>query len=306
MKKSEWFIVLFPLFAVWIVDHLSKRWAMDLVGVHNYGILTLILRHNPGVMLGLFSDLPAVLRVVTLSTGGAFLVASYAIIQYLLPIKSLKLRLGLSILLGGIIGNVTDRIIWGHVIDFLVIGKGNFSTAAFNVADALQWVGYFLIVAAIIRDSELLWPENNSRKRLWINPRYQIKYSVLLMSVGLSLTLIGAVFAYTYLRVTIHELIGNNIVISNRFLIPFVITYIVISLAFCCILFLFGRILSHRSAGPIYAFEKYCEDLMIGKDRSLKLRAGDDFKDLEDLAEKIKPYLIRSDVAPVVKPDQTI
>ena len=57
------------------------------------------LHHNPGAMLGLFSDLPPVLRIVSLSTGGAFLVVIYALIQYLLPIKSLILRSGMSVLL---------------------------------------------------------------------------------------------------------------------------------------------------------------------------------------------------------------
>ena len=54
-------------------------------------------------------------------------------------------------------------------------------------------------------------------------------------------------------------------------------------------LFVFGRILSHRTAGPIYAFETYLRDLIRGKDRKFKLRKGDDFKHLEELADALRP-----------------
>lgn len=60
-----------------------------------------------------------------------------------------------------------------------------------------------------------------------------------------------------------------------------------ISMAFCALLFFVGLILSHRSAGPIYAFENFLEDLMKGKYRKLKLRAGDEFTHLEEVAENI-------------------
>jgi signal peptidase II len=238
-------------------------------------------------MLGLFAELPPVLRIVSLSTGGAFLVCTYAIIQYLLPIKSLRLRIGMSFLLGGIIGNVTDRIIWGYVVDFIIVGNSKFTSPAFNVADALQWVGYFLIIYAIVQESELLWPENDFRKRLWINRKFQLKYCLILVGVGLSLTVISLVFSYTFLRVTILELVGHNMYLANRFLMPFLITYVMICIFFCAASFLIGRIISHKIAGPIYSFEKYMEEALVGKYRDLKLRTKDDFRELEPLAKKI-------------------
>jgi signal peptidase II len=242
-------------------------------------------------MLGLFSDLPSVLRIVSLSTGGAFLLCTYALIQYLLPIKSLTLRTGLSILIGGIIGNVTDRIVWGYVVDFIVIGSPSLSSPAFNIADALQWVGYALIVYAIVREGELLWPENNVRKQYWVNMSFQLKYCFVLMGVGLSLTLICLVFSYTYMRVTIQELVGNNAFLLNKFLVPYVITFVIICVAFCAILFAVGRVISHRIAGPLYAFERFLHSSLEGKASSLKLRSGDEFKHLEELAAQVNERL---------------
>lgn len=290
MKKREWLIVMLPLVLVWVVDRLSKVWASKLTENLSYlnDYLHFALHHNHGAMLGLFSNLPIVLRVVTLSTAGAFLLCIYGIIQYLLPIKSLTLRTGLSILLGGIIGNVTDRIVWGYVVDFIIIGTPSLSSAAFNIADALQWIGYILIVTAIVREGDLLWPENNSRKVYWVNRSFQLKYCLMLMGVGLGLTLICAVFSYTYLRVTILELVGNNVFLMSKFLVPFTITFAIIAVAFAAILFSVGKQISHKIAGPLYAFERFLNDSLSGAEPPpLKLRAGDEFRHLEELATEI-------------------
>jgi len=298
MKKREWLIVFVPLFLTWTFDFVTKRWAQGLTGIESYGPINFILHHNPGAMLGLFSDLPPVLRVVSLSTGGAFLLCTYGIIQYLLPIKSLTLRSGLSILLGGILGNVTDRILYGHVVDFIVIGSPSLSSPAFNVADALQWVGYLLIVIAIVREGELLWPKNNTRKMYWINPGFQLKYCYFLLAIGLGVGVISLVFSYTYLRVTMLELTGNNQAILDKFLIPFTITFGFITIGFSAGLFTIGKIISHKIAGPIYAFEKFIADSLDGKNRPFKLRNHDEFKHLETLAIQIQNHLIKHGALP--------
>lgn len=301
IKPREWFIVFLPLLLTWGLDRLSKAWAANLSGVVRMGPLSFVLHHNHGAMLGLFTDLPGLLRIVTLSTGGAFILCLYAIIQYLLPIKSILLRSGLSVLVGGILGNVADRIFWGYVVDFIVLGSPGLSSPAFNLADAFQWVGYAMIVTAVIRESDLLWPEQDLRRHYWVNRRFQIKQSLLLTAVGLGLATISLVFSYTYLRVTIAELVGNNQFLINKFLVPFVITYTLICLVFCIALFALGKYISHRIAGPLYAFEKFLQDNLEGKDRPLKLRAGDEFKHLEALAEKVRTQL--KDLRPAeVKP----
>lgn len=304
MKRDEWLIIFLPLVVTWYLDRITKNFALGLEQVKSYWFLHFSLHHNPGAMLGLFSDLPPVLRVVSLSTGGAFLVCTYALIQYLLPIKSLVLRSGMSILLGGILGNVTDRILWGHVVDFIILGwQDQIASPAFNVADALQWVGYALIVYAIIRDGEILWPENNNRRRYWINPHFQLKYCYILLGVGFGISLITLVFSYTYIRVTVIELVGTNQMLLEKFLGPFAITFALISLGFSVGLFAVGKIISHKIAGPIYAFEMYMQDLINaqkgqGQIREFKLRAHDEFKNLEKLAYQIRTAVLDSRIPP--------
>ncbi len=52
----------------------------------------------------------------------------------------------LTLILGGAIGNVIDRVLYGHVIDFLDIYIGNWHWPAFNVADSAICIGAVLFV----------------------------------------------------------------------------------------------------------------------------------------------------------------
>ena len=309
MKKKEWLIVILPLVLTWGIDRITKMWAQALPGHLSYGWLHFYLHHNQGAMLGLFADLPPILRVVSLSTGGAFLVCTYALIQYLLPIKSLRLRSGMSILLGGILGNVTDRVIMGYVVDFILFGNNSWLSPAFNMADALQWVGYGLIVVALVRENEILWPKENNRKSYWVNKQFQLKYSFFLLGIGLCIGLVGLVFSYTYLRVTIIQLVGQNQILLDRFLIPYAITFSCVCMGAAMCLFTIGKVISHKIAGPIYAFEKYVNEILSNEKnashRKFKLRTKDEFKHLEELAHHLSARIAeyKSQLAPVAKPE---
>lgn len=52
----------------------------------------------------------------------------------------------LTLILGGAIGNVIDRVLYGHVIDFLDIYVGNWHWPAFNVADSAICIGAVLYI----------------------------------------------------------------------------------------------------------------------------------------------------------------
>lgn len=298
MKRKDWLLVLAVLFLTLLVDQISKRWASAMTGEQTYGYLKLILVHNHGAMLGLFSELPAVLRIVTLSTSGVFILCLYALVQYLIPRRLMILRLSLSILVGGILGNVLDRIFYGYVIDFIALEIGDWHSPIWNAADVIQWIGYALMVYALFKYSEQLWPDQNERKTFWVNKRFQIKHSLFFMVTGLFLTLISAVFSYTYLRVTLEEIVGYNPALIDKFIRPFLVTFGVLALMFSLILFSVGKLISHRIAGPLYAFERFLKDILEGKGltkagAALKLRTNDDFKHLEKLAEQVKIQVSR-------------
>lgn len=58
---------------------------------------------------------------------------------------------GLSLVLGGAVGNLIDRLWLGHVVDFLDVYYGTAHWPAFNVADSAITVGAALLVLAIAR-----------------------------------------------------------------------------------------------------------------------------------------------------------
>jgi signal peptidase II len=294
MKRKEWILISLPLLVVWYLDRITKAWALAIQGVQTHGLLNFSLHYNSGAMLGLFADLPPVLRIVSLSTGGAFLVVTYALVQYLLPIRSMKMRIGMSVLLGGILGNVSDRIMWGHVVDFIILGSPEtYLSPAFNLADVFQWLGYILVVYAVAKDGSQLWPENNVRRRYWVNRKFQLKYCYMLLGVGVSISFVTMVFSYTFMKVAMVELVGPNPQLIDKFLTPYLITFSVVCTGFCVALFTVGKILSHKIAGPIYAFEKYVNELIAIKKtkapvRKFRMRHRDEFQELETIASNLK------------------
>lgn len=297
MKRKDWILVAATLGICIIIDQLTKFLAPHF-SESTYGYLKFLLVHNHGAMLGLFSDLPAVLRIVTLSTSGVFILCIYCLLQYLIPGRMLSLRIALSILVGGIIGNVLDRIFYGYVIDFICLQTANWHSPIWNLADVIQWLGYAIMVYSLFKYSGQLWPDQNVRKTFWVDRKFQLKHSVLFMMSGLFLTLVSAVFSYTYLRVSLQELVGYNPLLIEKFTRPFLVTYIVLALIFSILLFSLGKLMSHRIAGPIYAFERFLRDILEGKGltrpgAALQLRNNDDLKHLEELAEQVRAQLLK-------------
>ena len=59
----------------------------------------------------------------------------------------------LSLILGGALGNVLDRIMYGAVVDFIDLHYGNWHWPAFNIADSAISIGAALIVFSELRKS---------------------------------------------------------------------------------------------------------------------------------------------------------
>ena len=60
------------------------------------------------------------------------------------------MTLGLGLLTGGAIGNLIDRVRFGHVIDFVDMGLGDMRWYAWNTADAAVFLGIVALFAAAL------------------------------------------------------------------------------------------------------------------------------------------------------------
>jgi signal peptidase II len=76
------------------------------------------------------------------------IVVSAVIVQWIrkLPAEDSLTALSLGLILGGAIGNLIDRILLGHVIDYIQIWLGSYPFPAFNIADAAISVGAVLLI----------------------------------------------------------------------------------------------------------------------------------------------------------------
>lgn len=143
--------LLWVIFAavIVLVDQITKVWAdASLV----YGqpnpvlpVLDITLHYNPGAAFSFLSDAGGWQRWF-------FTVISAAVSVYLL-VWLMKLRrqqwllsMALTLVLGGALGNLWDRVRLGHVIDFISVHWGNAYFPTFNIADAAISVGAVLLI----------------------------------------------------------------------------------------------------------------------------------------------------------------
>lgn len=61
-------------------------------------------------------------------------------------------RLGFAFIIGGAIGNLIDRVMLGHVVDYILFHLGDWSFAIFNLADAFITVGAGLVLLQEVVD----------------------------------------------------------------------------------------------------------------------------------------------------------
>ncbi|MBA3913694.1 MAG: signal peptidase II [Acidobacteriales bacterium] len=105
---------------------------------------------NRGAAFGLFADSPSEWKVAMLVV---FSVVALVIVTALLWRNSRVFTatgLGLSLILGGALGNLWDRVVSGRVVDFLLFYIGQYQWPAFNVADSAIVVGAGLLVFEIL------------------------------------------------------------------------------------------------------------------------------------------------------------
>jgi signal peptidase II len=114
------------------------------------GFFDLTHVHNPGGAFGFLSAMSAEMR--SLLFVGVSLLASGLILYFYwqTPVGQRILAVGLSLLFGGAVGNLIDRIRFGVVIDFLDLYAGDLHWPAFNVADSAITVGVIIFAYHIV------------------------------------------------------------------------------------------------------------------------------------------------------------
>jgi signal peptidase II len=108
------------------------------------GFFDLVLVYNTGAAFSFLSDAGGWQRPFFIAVA----VAASALILFLLRRHAAErwFALGLALILGGALGNLYDRVVLGHVVDFLLFHWRGWHYPAFNVADSAITVGAAILI----------------------------------------------------------------------------------------------------------------------------------------------------------------
>ncbi len=133
---------------IFLIDQLTK---IAIVGAFQLGealpitsFFNLVRVHNPGAAFSFLADAGGWQR--WFFTGLGFVAAMVMVYLLRMHAGQILFCMALSLLLGGAVGNVVDRVLYSHVIDFLDFYYGTWHFPAFNVADSAITVGACLLI----------------------------------------------------------------------------------------------------------------------------------------------------------------
>ncbi len=144
-SQFDIFLAIMVTFLVVLFDRLSKLFFSDLL-VHAESlpiirnVLHMTMVHNTGIAFGFFKDQGITFIVIPI-VAAVLLVFNIYYYRQNNEALSRTYIVAFSLILGGAIGNLIDRIAYGHVIDFIDFRVW----PVFNIADSAITIGAILI-----------------------------------------------------------------------------------------------------------------------------------------------------------------
>ncbi len=113
------------------------------------GFFDIVHVHNEGAAWGIFSGYGIWLGIL-----GAVAIVAIFKFRKDLELHKPQMQIAFGMLIGGIAGNVIDRILYGHVIDFIDIYHNDYHWPAFNIADSSITLGVACYIIITIMDAK--------------------------------------------------------------------------------------------------------------------------------------------------------
>lgn len=133
-------------------DQLTKLWALQALKLHQprmmSPVINMYLDFNKGAAFSMLNSNPTIAMWLF---GGVALIVSVVLFVWLLfvPTESQLQSASLSLILGGAVGNLIDRVRLGHVVDFVQLHVEEYYWPTFNVADTVITIGAALLVLSV-------------------------------------------------------------------------------------------------------------------------------------------------------------
>jgi signal peptidase II len=149
------FVHFFMALVVILLDRWTKRLVAARIPMFTHiqiipGFFRLTHTENTGAAFSLFADSPSHWKTGLLI---GFSVVAMVIVSVLLWRQRSALTItgiALSLILGGAVGNLWDRVASGRVVDFLLVYVKQYQWPVFNLADSAIVIGAGLLVAEIL------------------------------------------------------------------------------------------------------------------------------------------------------------
>jgi signal peptidase II len=138
---------------VYLMDQASKAWAVRRVRFEDRtiirGALDFVYAENRGIAFGQLQEGGQFGRwfFVVLASAAAIAVLFYF---FRTPRNDDRVLGACALLLAGILGNLTDRVRLGFVVDFILLHAGSYHWPTFNVADASISIGALLLAYDLV------------------------------------------------------------------------------------------------------------------------------------------------------------
>lgn len=149
MKKYKYLVISFILF---IIDQVSKYIVSVNIQLNSSVVIIpkffkLTYTNNHGAAFSILEGKQILIIIVSV------LVMVYLIYE-LFKSNNKLFNISISLILGGLIGNLTDRLIFNHVRDFLDFSFGSYNFAIFNIGDIGIVIGVILMLIGIIKEEK--------------------------------------------------------------------------------------------------------------------------------------------------------
>jgi signal peptidase II len=154
--KTKYIIFFITLAAVVLLDQFLKAYIGATMKLHESipvieGYFNITYVKNPGAAFGFLANSAAEFRSLFLIS---VTVIAIVLILYFISKSTAKevfLTFALSLILGGAVGNLIDRIRFGEVTDYLDFYISSYHWPAFNVADSAISLGALILVVEIFK-----------------------------------------------------------------------------------------------------------------------------------------------------------
>lgn len=143
----QYYVILGIVFFVYFFDRMSKFYAEKLLLKGQSipvlkNIIHATLIHNTGAAFGMFREASCLFVIIAVL---AAVLIIHLFIKHRRNLAFLE-KMAVSFIFGGILGNLTDRLLYGHVIDFIDFRIW----PVFNIADSFITIGALILARSVL------------------------------------------------------------------------------------------------------------------------------------------------------------